>query len=61
MSRAEEFRRLQGELTERRGIGNAELQAIYLGQIADILASIADCMEMKRTKDERKAECAKTN
>lgn len=51
MSRAEEFRRLQGELTKRQGIGSAELQAIYLGQIADILASIADCLEQKRAKD----------
>lgn len=61
MSRAKEFRRLQEELTKRQGIGNAELQAIYLGQIADILASIADCLEMKRAKDERKAECATEN
>ena len=53
MSRAEEFRRLQRELTERNGIGSAELQAIYLGQIADILASIADCLEMKRAKDRK--------
>ena len=56
MSRAEEFRRLQRELTERQGIGSAELQAIYLGQIANILASIADCLELKRAKDERKEE-----
>lgn len=61
MSRVEEFRRLQRELTKRQGIGSAELQSIYLGQIADILASIADCLELKRAKDERKAECAKTN
>ena len=53
MSRAEEFRRLQGELTKRQGIGNAELQAIYLGQIADILASIADCLERQEKDDKR--------
>lgn len=56
MSRAEEFRRLQGELTKRQGIGNAELQAIYLGQIADILASIADCLEQKKANDKRSDE-----
>ena len=56
MSRAEEFRRLQEELTKRQGIGNAELQAIYLGQIADILASIADCLELKRAKELNREE-----
>jgi len=54
MSRAEEFRRLQRELTERYRIGSAELQAIYLGQIADILASIADRLEMKGENNEHR-------
>ena len=51
MSKTEEFRGLQKELLKDRGIGVAELQAVYLGQIADILASIADCLEQKRAKD----------
>lgn len=61
MSRAEEFRNLQRELLKDRGIGVAEIQAVYLGEIACNLAIIADCLELKRAKDERKAECAKTN
>lgn len=61
MSRAEEFRNLQKEILKDRGIGVAEIQSIYLGEIADKLAIIADCLEMKRAKEERKAECAKTN
>ena len=61
MSRVEEFRGLQKELLKDRGIGAAELQAVYLGEIADKLAIIADCLEMKRAKEERKAECTKTN
>ena len=52
MSRVEQFKDLQKELTKRQGIGNAELQAIYLGQIADILASIADCLELKGAKND---------
>ena len=51
MSRVEQFKDLQKELTKRQGIGSAELQAIYLGQIAAILASIADFLEIKRAKD----------
>ena len=52
MSRAEEFRDLQKELLKDRGIGAVELQAVYLGQIADILASIADCLEQRESRIE---------
>ena len=61
MSRAEEFRDIQKELLKDRGIGVAEIQAVYLGEIAYNLAIIADCMSLKRAKKEREAECAKTN
>lgn len=56
MSRAEEFRNLQRELLKDRGIGAAELQAAYLGEIARNLAIIADCLEQKKANDKRRAE-----
>lgn len=61
MNRAEQFRDIQKELLKDRGIGVAEIQAVYLGEIAYNLAIIVDCLEPKREKEERKAECAKTN
>ena len=54
MSRAKEFRRLQSEVLEKEGFGKAEIQAIYLGAIADSLAAIADCLERLSDKDGEK-------
>ncbi len=53
MSRAKEIINLQKELTKDRGIGVAEIQAVYLGEIAYNLAIIVDCMEQKEAKNEQ--------
>lgn len=45
MNRSEEFKETCKRMSSDAGLGNAEMQTIYLERIAYYLAIIAECLE----------------